>query len=243
MPTKTKGFDIYKGDALNILGTLPGDAIDALITDPPYSSGGMFRADRVNHTTEQKYTTSNKISSFASFPGDNRDQRSFQLWMTLWLIECYRVLKEGAPICIFTDWRQLPVMSDVLQAGGFSWRGIVVWDKKNARPVKGKFRQNTEFVLWGSKGSMPAQVDDYLPGLFRCAVTKGGRFHQTGKPVDLMQALVGIVRQGGTVLDPFMGSGSTGVAALATGRKFVGIEYTDNYFSVAEQRLSNVRMT
>ncbi|WP_067522459.1 DNA-methyltransferase [Endozoicomonas ascidiicola] len=235
------GASLHQGDCLQIMMQMPGDSVDGIITDPPYSSGGMFRSDRVQ-TTENKYTTGGILSKFPNFPGDNRDQRSFGFWVSLWLSEAYRILKPGAPICLFTDWRQYPIMSDVLQAAGFSWRGAYVWDKKNARPNKGRFRQTTEFVLWGSKGPMASHDRGVgcLPGITSCAVSKGGRFHQTGKPVELMKEVISIVEPGGIILDPFMGSGSTGVAALETGRQFVGIEYTEHYFNVAIERLGGV---
>jgi len=78
-------------------------------------------------STGTKYTHGGK--SFADFPGGNRDQRGFQFWATMWMSECYRAMKNGAPICVFTDWRQLPLMTDIMQAAGFVWRGVYVWDK------------------------------------------------------------------------------------------------------------------
>ena len=231
---------VYHGESLSILSTLADGSADALVTDPPYSSGGMFRADRVNPATANKYTRRGKESVFSDFHGDNRDQRSFGYWMTLWLTQAYRVLKDGAPFCLFTDWRQLPTMTDAIQASGFSWRGVVVWDKKNGRPVKGRFRQSSEYVLWGSKGKMSIPDNaGYYPGMVSCSPDKGGRFHQTSKPVELMGSLLAIVPPGGLVIDPFMGAGSTGVAAIASGLSFMGIEYTRYYFEIARQRLSN----
>lgn len=94
----------------------------------------------------------------------------------------------------------------------------------------------------GSKGPM-ANNDrgvGCLPGMSSCAVSKGGRFHQTGKPVEVMKEVISIVEPGGIILDPFMGSGSTGVAAQETGRKFIGIEYTEHYFNVAKERLGEI---
>jgi len=233
-------FVTYQGDALARLAELPSEHYDAVITDPPYSSGGTFRSDR-QQATGQKYTqTGEKKNPFSDFPGDNRDGRSFLYWMTLVLSETYRVTKNGGTIALFTDWRQLPTVSDALQAAGFVWRGVYVWDKTlAARPRKGYFRQQAEFVVWGSKGPLPAKPElPALPGLTTCSVNKGGRFHQTGKPVELMKAIVQVCPEGGTVLDPFMGSGSTGVACGELGRKFHGIEYTDHYHEVARERLA-----
>jgi len=135
---------------------------------------------------------------------------------------------------VFSDWRQLPVTSDALQAAGFTWRGVGVWDKvANSRPYRGGFRAQTEFFLWGSKGSLVG--DTYSPGLFKVAQKPGEKLHQVGKPLPLMESLVSAC--GGSVLDPFMGSGTTGVAALAQGKDFVGIEVSDHYHQVAVNRL------
>lgn len=76
-----------------------------------------------------------------------------------------------------------------------------------------------------------------LQGIFTCHPHKGGRHHQTGKPVELMRDVLSIVKQAGHVLDPFMGSGSTGVAAIELGLKFTGIEYTQHYYNVANERM------
>jgi site-specific DNA-methyltransferase (adenine-specific) len=234
---------LYNGNNLSILMTIPNESIDVLITDPPYSSGGLHTTTR-QQSTAKKYL-SQKHTGFGApelnFEGDNRDQRSWTTWCTLWLTECYRTLKTGSPAAIFTDWRQLPSLTDAFQAAGFIWRGVYVWDKKNARPNAGKFRQTAEFVVWGSKGEM--QIDKatpiYLGGMTSAAIVQTNRRkHQTEKPEILMRDLVKIAKPDSIILDPFMGSGSTGVAALAQGHKFIGIEINKHYYNVAKQRLN-----
>ena len=110
---------LYGGDSLSVLATLPAASVDAVITDPPYSSGGTFRSDRAADPTQKYVPTKEVINFHPGFSGDNRDQRSFSYWSALWLSECLRVAKPGAPICLFTDWRQLPTTTDALQAGGW----------------------------------------------------------------------------------------------------------------------------
>jgi len=230
---------LYQGDALRVLANLTSESIDAVVTDPPYSSGGAFRSDR-QASTRAKYVTSGQKEILPDFEGDSRDQRGYLAWATLWLSECYRLMRPGAPICMFSDWRQLPISTDALQAAGFSWRGIAVWDKTaGVRPAKGRFRAQAEYVLWGSKGAMPPPRSDAptLPGVFTCAPRKGPRLHQVGKPEPVMAELVRIVPAGGLVLDPFMGSGTTGVAALRAGLGFVGVEMSHGYYQVAVDRL------
>jgi site-specific DNA-methyltransferase (adenine-specific) len=230
-----------QADALAFLRTLPDASVDALITDPPYSSGGQYRGDRVRDT-RAKYIQMGTKKQRDSFTGDNRDQRSFVIWCTLWLSECARVLKAGAPVCLFTDWRQLPATTDALQAGGFVWRGLVPWNKGDgARPVLGRFRAQAEYVVWGSNGPMPtARKVGALPGAYTVAVRQADKFHQTGKPTELMRRINAICAPRGIILDPFFGSGTTGAAALVDGYRVIGVEKMAAHASVARQRLRTV---
>jgi site-specific DNA-methyltransferase (adenine-specific) len=229
---------LYAGDALAILADLPAASVDAVITDPPYSSGGQFRSDRAADPTQKYVPTKEVINFHPGFSGDSRDQRSYGYWCALWLSECLRVARPGAPICLFTDWRQLPTTADALQAGGWIWRGIVVWDKTpGIRPTSGRFRQQAEFVVWGSNGPMPVDyVSACLNGVFTHAPFRG-KEHIAGKPFRLMCDLVQICPGGGVVLDPFMGSATTGMAAIAEGRSFIGIEIDPHYQANARERV------
>lgn len=227
---------LYHGDALDILRRLDDASVDAIISDPPYSSGGAHRADRTS-APSVKYGA--KVAR-PEFGGDNRDQRSFAFWCHLWLSECFRIAKPGAPICLFTDWRQLPLMTDVLQANDFIWRGVAVWDKTGAaRPFVGRFTNQCEFIIWGSKCAMPADRGvGVLPGVYTHAIKQADKFHLTGKPTPLMEQLVRICFPGGVILDPFMGSGTTGVAAIKQGYDFTGIEREAAYHDIAAQRIA-----
>lgn len=229
---------LYGGDALAVLAELPTASVDAVITDPPYSSGGAYRGDRMGDPTQKYVPTKEVINFHPTFTGDNRDQRSYGYWCALWLSECLRVAKPGAPICMFTDWRQLPTTTDAIQAGGWVWRGIVVWDKTpGIRPTSGRFRQQAEFVVWGSNGPMPVDyVSACLNGVFTHPPFRG-KEHIAGKPLGLMRNIVRICPKGGTVLDLFMGSGTTGVAALHEGRSFIGAELNDHDQRIAQERI------
>lgn len=229
---------LLKGDALSVLPTLEAGSFDALITDPPYSSGGLTAGAR-QKPPSKKYPQGGTPVLHADFAGDERDQRSHLRWMTMWLAECSRLLKDGAPVCLFTDWRQLPLTTDALQCAGFTWRGITVWDKtEGVRPQLGRFRNQAEYVVWGSKGNMPLQRRaPVLPGVIREPVRKSDKLHMTGKPTPLMRQLVRICEEGGRILDPFAGSGTTLVAAQLEGYRWVGVEMTDHYAAVAAERL------
>lgn len=231
---------LYKGNALEILRTLPDSSVDAVITDPPYSSGGLHIGSRTK-APSQKYTD-NDIH--ADFSGDNLDQRSWFFWCGLWIEEVVRVLKPGGYFMMFSDWRQLPTATDALQIAGITWRGVITWDKGPAAraPHKGYFRHQAEFIPWGSKGSLPkATHAGPYPGVIKCPVIASQKLHMTGKPVPLMEELVKAIPPGGVILDPFMGSASTGVACQNLGREFIGIEKTEHYFQVSENRLNAQR--
>lgn len=227
---------IHQGDALAVLQSLADSSVDALVTDPPYSSGGMMRSDRTS-ATGAKYVSSNSIRQLQDFSGDNRDQRAYAYWTALWISESLRLVKPSGLALIFSDWRQLPTTIDSIQAGGFIWRGIVPWYKPVARPQAGRFAAQCEYVVWGSRGPMPIDLsNECLPGFYQASSPRE-RVHQTQKPLEIMRAIMQIVPRGGVVLDPFLGSGTTGIAAVLEGRHFIGIEKVPHFAELAAERI------
>lgn len=222
---------IYQGDSLQIIPELTD--IGAVITDPPYSSGGAHRSDRTQSTVT-KYVNTGTQAYRPEFAGDSRDQRSFLAWCSLWMAACYNVALPGAPIVAFIDWRQLPILTDGLQAGGWVWRGVAVWDKGFGRPRPGGFSNSVEFAAWGSKGPLE-QRDVYPPGIFHSTPPKD-RQHITQKPEAVMGWLMSIVPPGSTILDPFMGSGTTLKAAKEHGHRAIGIEVDGAFCEIAAKR-------
>ncbi|WP_299580906.1 site-specific DNA-methyltransferase [uncultured Microbulbifer sp.] len=229
---------LFQGDALAVLEKLQGNSIGAVITDPPYASSGASSLTKAQ-APSQKYQDNDVKNKHPEFMGENRDQRSFAFWASLWVSQCYRLVKTGSPICVFSDWRQLPTTTDYIQAGGFSFNGIIPWDKtESVRPAKGKFRCQAEYIAWGFKGKCYGDRHPvYLKGALRERVNPKEKLHMTGKPVAVMEHLVKVVPPGETILDPFMGSGSTGVAAIKFGHPFIGIEASEEYFEIAKKRL------
>ncbi len=224
---------IYHGDSFDILHNL--DGIGAVITDPPYSSGGAFRSDRAQQTSV-KYVNSDTQAYRPEFAGDNRDQRSFFAWASLWLNAARNASVPGAVLASFIDWRQLPVLSDAVQAGGWSWRGVAVWSKGFGRPTPGRFSNAAEYVVWGSNGPM-AQREAYPPGVFQCS-TVSDRDHIAQKPEEVMRWVMQIAPPHAVVLDPFMGSGTTLRAAKDCGHKAIGIEVDEAYCEIAANRMA-----
>lgn len=226
---------LYCGDALRVLEGL--GPVDAVITDPPYSSGATHTSGRTQPPSKKYVTSDSGNRRLPDFVGDARDQRSFVVFNSMWAGMAYDITVDGGVIVTFTDWRQAPVTADYVQVGGWIWRGTVAWGKPAARPQRGRFTSQCEFAIWGSKGAMPADRGvPPLPGLYTHNPPRA-RQHITQKPLSLMEDMVAICAPRGTVLDPFMGSGTTGVAALASGRRFIGIEKSAELFDVAVERL------
>lgn len=127
----------------------------------------------------------------------------------------------------------------VIQAGGWTWRGTLAWAKPDPRPQLGRPKQACEFVLWATKG--PREITGgTLPGWW-LVTTPRDRHHQTEKPLQIYRDLVKLAPVDGVVLDPFAGSGTTGIAALVEGRRFIGIEMSAEYVEIARKRLADVR--
>jgi site-specific DNA-methyltransferase (adenine-specific) len=232
------GTTIICGDSLEVMRTFPDALFGAVITDPPYASGAADQNGR-QKPTAHKYSNLKGNNPLPDFEGDSKDQRSWTNWTAAWLQEARRCSKPGAPICVFIDWRQLPSLTDALQWAGWLWRGVLVWDKTNSRPQRGRFRQQAEFVVWGSNGHMPLdRAAPVIPGVFRQSMPAfKRRIHQTEKPLEVMREIVRITEPGGIILDPFAGAGTTILAAKAEGYPAVGIELSSYYAAAAAKRL------
>lgn len=231
--------EVRCGDALTILPTLDAGLADCVITDPPYNSGGRTSSERLTQSARGKYVSGDAQHQLEDFAGDNRDQRGYGYWLGLVLAECLRISTPGASCLVFTDWRQLPTTTDALQAAGWTWRGVLVWRKPLNRPLANGFRRECEFIAWASHGPLHRHDPPiYLPGVVTGSQPSGSkRHHITEKPVGVLSELAQICPPGGLVLDPFAGAGSTGVAAVQTGRRFLGCEITGHYTGIAKERI------
>jgi site-specific DNA-methyltransferase (adenine-specific) len=228
---------LHLGDCLEVMRGMPTESVDAVITDPPYSSGGQFRGDRTNSTVN-KYVQTRSIDTWKlPFSGDNRDQRGFLVWCSMWMGEARRITKTGGLIACFTDWRQLPTVTDALQCGGWVWRGIATWWKPGIRMQRGRFSLSAEYVVFGTNGEW-TEGELSPQNVFSCAPVSGDdKNHIAEKPISVLNWIVGVTPSNSTILDPFMGSGTTGVACVQTGRNFIGIEIDPTYYTIAEKRI------
>lgn len=246
---KTRVGDVFElgphrlvcGDVLapGVLDALLGDDdVDMIATDPPYSSGGAFRGDR-QKSTRAKYVQTNAKHDTPDFTGDTRDQRAYLAWSTLWISACMERLRPGRIALVFADWRQLPVTTDALQAAGAMWRGVFTWTKPGARPNLG-FSNSCEYAAWGTKGPIDLGTDVYLAGSVEEGSVKGDdKAHQTQKPVGVIAHIVSACEQGGIVLDPFGGSGTTLIACDSSGRRARLVELSPAYCDVIRKRYAD----
>ena len=231
---------IICGDCLEVMKDWPDNCVDAVITDPPYSSGGQFRGDRALPTANKYIQTGSVDTCRDNFTGDNRDQRSYLLWCSMWLSQCHRVTKPGGVILIFSDWRQLPTMTDAIQCGGWVWRNIATWWKPGIRMQRGRFSSSAEYIVYGSNGPVnPGECSPQNVFAFQGVPGKDKK-HIAEKPLEVLCLLVGLTQKESTVLDPFCGSGAICMAAKMLGRRYIGIDISEKYCQIARQRLEAV---
>lgn len=234
--------EIVNADCLEWLPTLASGSVDLVLADPPYSSGGMYRSDRSRSTVEKYQHSHETTRTYATFSGDNRDQRAFEMWCGWWMSAALVVTRPGGVMGCFIDWRNLACVIDAIQAAGWVYRGVVPWYKgQDQRPRKAWFRANVEFIVFGSAGALDAGPDAEgicQDGILSHRINGVEKEHQTQKPVSLFEDILRIRPDWRTVLDPFMGSGSVGVAAVRAGRNFLGAEIDPTYYAIAERRIA-----
>lgn len=217
---------------------LEASSVDAVVTDPPYSSGGAFRGDRTQKAITKYVQSESQVAGYyQDFTGDNRDQRAFMAWCSLWLCAAAHASDKGAVLCCFSDWRQVPVLTDAIQCGGWTWRNLATWWKPGCRMQKGRFSSSAEFLIYATNGPHESDGECSPQNVFSCATMQTeNKEHIAEKPEAVLSWAVSVTRGSGLVLDPFMGSGTTGVACIRTGRRFIGIELDPHYFEIAKRR-------
>lgn len=221
------------GDCLEAMDRL--EAIDAVITDPPYCSGSVSESSRT--AAKGQGLRSENITKLGWFVGDNMGTAGLASLLRSMAFRALHILNPEGSLLAFCDWRMVPNLAPAIESAGLRYQNMVVWDK-GAMGLGMGFRAQHEIILHYTAGS-PKYHDLGTSNVIRSSrVTANDREHQTQKPVDLMASLVRVVTPpGATVLDPFMGSGSTGVAAVQEGRAFIGIERDPAHFETACQRI------
>lgn len=227
------GITIYHGDCLAVMAEMEDESVDIVFTDPPYSSGARNAA-----TIRARKSMRREEGAFgkeAWIGGDNLTAHGFAMLVRLFGVEALRVTVRDGHLFSFMDWRQLPVLQGALEAAGWSARALLVWDKIHFGMGNG-FRQQAEFVLHASKGTGDNFLRHDLGTVLRDRRQPDTIGHPTVKPIGIVEQCISAVP--GTVLDPFMGSGTTLVAAKNLGRSAIGVEMNEAYCEIAAQRLS-----
>ena len=142
---------IYLGDCISVMRGMDAGIYDGIITDPPYASGGRTIGER-QRSTAVKYTALKHSNPLEDFAGETMDQRSWRAFMTDALAEAKRICKPGSPLVVFTDWRQLPTMTDVIQISGWTWRGSSYGTRSRHGRSLGGLGSSASLFAGGAKG-------------------------------------------------------------------------------------------
>ena len=237
-------YILYNGDCIEIMQKMDEETIDVVFADPPYflSNGG-------------KSISSGKVVSVDKGEWDKKENYDDVYNFTKkWINECYRILKRKCSIWISGTHHNIFDIKMALDEVGFKIVNILIWKKLDPPPLiyKNKLRFSYEFIIWADKGfghiynyeSMyqinNCELEDVwiMPAVSREEKKYG--YHPTQKPQCLLERIIkASSRVAQIVLDPFMGSGTTGVVCKINNRKFVGIEKNSKYFYIAKKRYEN----
>jgi len=165
--------------------------------------------------------------------------------LQLFINHFYRVLKPGGTCIVFFDLWKITPLKDQLESAKFKQIRFIEWLKTNPQPINSKVNYLTncrEIALLGIKKSKPTFNSSYDKAVYEYPIQGGkDRFHPTQKNTKMFEELIEKhSNEGDVVLDPFLGSGTTAVAASATGRKFIGCELDEEYYKKAVERIKNV---
>ncbi|MBE9028450.1 site-specific DNA-methyltransferase [filamentous cyanobacterium LEGE 11480] len=221
---QTVSFSTNQSDAVEWLNTLGDASVDLVITDPPYESLEKHRA--IGTTTRLKQSKSSSNNWFQIFPNDRFEDL---------FIEIYRVLKKDRHFYLFCDAETMFVAKPIAEAVGFKLWKPLVWDKQKIG-MGYHYRSRHEFILFFEKGKRKLN-NLGTPDVLEFPRVHGG--YPTEKPVGVSEVLVTQSTQPGElVIDPFMGSGSVGVATVKNQRHFLGNDISDEALIIAQPRLT-----
>lgn len=234
-------FSLLNEDCLVAMRQMPPASIDAVICDPPYCSGGFSEAEKKSAIVQGIRSERTKNDDFEWFPNDNMSTAGLVWLLRIFMMECDRLLTDGGSVLIFTDWRMVPHLAPALESSGLQYRNMIVWDKGSPGLGNG-FKPTHEIILHYVKGT-PKFYDMTGSNVIRHGrIASKNKVHETQKPVEVMAKLIKVVSpEGGTILDPFCGSGSTGEAAIKLHRNFIGIEKAQIHHRTAAARLTAVQ--
>lgn len=217
------GFELCLGDAVEWLGTLRDESVDLVITDPPYESLEKHRA--IGTTTRLKHSKASSNEWFRIFPNARFPELFAQL---------YRVLKRNRHFYLFCDQETMFAAKPVAEQAGFRFWKPIVWDKCKIG-MGYHYRSRYELILFFEKGKRKLNDLSVPDVLEQPRIHRG---YPAEKPAAVSEVLVRqSTRPGELVIDPFMGSGSAGVAAARLGRCFLGNDIRPEALDIGRPRL------
>lgn len=225
---------LYNGDCLDIMNNLIKDGIkvDTIITDPPY-----------NISRPNNFQTMGSVSRIGMDFGEW--DKNFDL--TSWIKPMSKLLKENSNVVIFNDWKNLSLIKQECENNNISIKRCLVLNKTNPAPFNRDrmFVNDVEFAIWGiynSKGDPSNWTFNRYHPVEKCVMNtqvQSSDLHPTMKDLFVIKHLVKLLsNENETVLDCFMGSGTTGVACKEYKRNFIGIEIDKKYFEIAQDRIN-----
>ena len=219
-------IQLILGDCLEVMRTMPDKSVDAVITDPPYGIG--YQSARRTDIAER----------FDVIDGDNSVP-------TEWLTDSFRIAKDVACLFCFCRWDTQQEFYTAISDAGWNIKSQVIWDRgvHGLGDLKAQYAPMHDNVWFAIKGDYQFKHKRPKSVLRVDRLSAGDLVHPTQKPTSLMKIInLDLTSEGDTILDPFMGSGTTGVACVLTGRNFIGIEIDPGYFKIAEQRIHDAQL-
>ncbi len=207
--------------ATDVERVLGGAKIDMVLTDPPYCSGGFQEAGKASGSVGTR--GSEMIAN------DTRSTRGYMALMKATIPQ----LAAGV-VYVFTDWRMWINLFDVVESSGYGVRNMIVWDKGTPGMGAG-WRMQHELIMCGIRVKSPFNPQKAQGNVIHAKRT-GNKLHATEKPVDLLRSIIEVTDMAKTMADPFVGSGSTLIAAELTGRSCHAVELSRAYVDVAVKR-------
>jgi site-specific DNA-methyltransferase (adenine-specific) len=218
-------FNLIHGDCIELLKDIPDSSVDLVLSDPPY-----FIDYKTNHRKDKDHIFCDGIL--------NDKYEDKDIIMENFLRESYRVLKDNTSIFIFGSWKTIDLWKPCVEKY-FNIKNILIWIKNNwtSGDLNGQYAQQYETIIYANKGRYIIE-GNRLPDVWDFSRVAGNnQYHPNEKPIDLLaQIIKRHSKVNDTVLDPFMGSGSTGVASISVDRNFIGFEKDEKYFRYAEKR-------
>lgn len=217
---------IYNEDCIEGMKAIPDESIDLIVTDPPYLMN--YKTNR-RKNKEHKFCTTIKND-------DNPDL------IRDYINECYRVMKNDTACYMFCNINKVDVFKINLEKAGFNIKNMIIWVKNvhTAGDLVAQYGKKYEILFYVNKGRCPIR-NGRIADVWEFPRVSGKiQVHQNQKPVELIkQCIEKSSNLGDIVYDGFMGSGTTAIACLETGRHYIGYELDPEYFEIAEQRISD----